>query len=71
MPMEHLLPLADHPQKAVVYDGYLDGELVHDGRRQVLRDHLETAVAVDHPHGRVRLAELRPERRGQPEAHRP
>src|SRR5262245_30239065 len=44
---EHVLPLADHPQVAVVHDDDHDRQVLEHGRCELLAGHLEAAVAVD------------------------
>ena len=67
--VEHLLPLADHAEVRVVEDGDLDRDAL--GRRgdQLLRGHLEAAVAVDGPHHAVGPADLGADGRRHGEAH--
>ena len=51
--VEQLLPLAHHAQVGVVEDRHLHGDVLRAGRDQLLRRHLEAAVAVDGPHRAV------------------
>ena len=79
---EHVLPLSHHSEVAVVHDHDDDRQVLGDGRRQLLRGHLEAAVAVDADDGRIRARGLgadggreavphRPEAAGGDEAARP
>ena len=68
--VEQLLPLPDHAQVAVVQDADLDGQLVLDGRGQLLHRHDEAAVAVDVDDRGVGQRDLRADGRRQAEAHR-
>ena len=67
--VEHLLPLAHHAEVGVVEDGDLDRDAL--GRRgdQLLRGHLEAAVAVDRPHHAVGPADLGADGGRHREAH--
>ena len=56
--VEHLLPLADHAEVGVVEDGDLHRDALGRGGDELLRRHLEAAVAVDGPHHRVGAADL-------------
>ena len=68
--VEQLLPLAHHPQPAVV-DDHVDGaDAVHLGGGQLLHGHLEAAVAVDVDDGGVGPADLGADRGRHAEAHR-
>ena len=68
---EHVLPLSHHAEVAVVHDHDDDRQLLeHDGR-ELLRGHLEAAVAVDADDGRVGTRRLRADRGRNPVAHRP
>ena len=69
--VEHLLPLADHAEVGVVEDGDLDRDAFGTGRDQLLRGHLEAAVAVDGPDHLVGSADLGPDGRGDGESHGP
>src|SRR5215203_1714366 len=68
--VEELLPLADHPEVAVVQDGdlYVQAELPDGG--ELLDVHLDAAVAGDDPDRLVRIGERHAHRRRQREAHR-
>ena len=68
--VEHLLPLADHAEVAVVEDPDLDRDALDARGHELLRGHLEAAVAVDRPHRAVRAADLGADRRRHAEAHR-
>ena len=68
--VEHLLPLADHAEVGVVEDRDLDRDALGRGGDQLLRGHLEAAVAVDRPHHAVGPADLGADRRRHREAHR-
>src|SRR5215208_5943653 len=68
--VEELLPLADHPEVAVVQDGdlYVQPELPDRG--ELLDVHLDAAVAGDYPDGIIGIRERHAHRRRQREAHR-
>src|SRR5215213_6700136 len=68
--VEELLPLADHPEVAVVQDGdlYVQPELLYCG--ELLDVHLDAAVAGDDPDGVFGISERHAHRRRQREAHR-
>src|SRR5215213_514283 len=68
--VEELLPLADHPEVAVVQDGdlYVQPELLYCGK--LLDVHLDAAVAGDNPDGVFGISERHAHRRRQREAHR-
>ena len=68
---EHVLPLRDHPEVAVVDEHDDDREVVDDGGRELLRGHLEAAVAVDADDRRLRARRLGADRGRDPVAHRP
>ena len=68
--VEHLLPLADHAEVAVVEQADLDRDPLDRRRHQLLGRHLEAAVAVDGPHRAVGPADLGADRRRDREAHR-
>ena len=68
--VEHLLPLADHAEVAVVEDRDLDRDALGAGGDQLLRGHLEAAVAVDGPHRAVGPADLGADGGRHAEAHR-
>ena len=68
---EHVLPLRDHPEVAVVDQHDDDRQVVEDRGRELLGGHLEAAVAVDADDGRLRARGLRADRGGDPVAHRP
>src|ERR671910_3722605 len=68
--VEELLPLADHPQVAVVQDGDLYVEAELPDRGELLDVHLDAAVAGDDPDRLVRIRERHAHRRRQREAHR-
>ena len=51
--VEQRLPLPHHAERLVVDDGDLDRDALDRAGRQLLVGHLEAAVAVDRPHGRV------------------
>ena len=59
---EHVLPLAHHAEVAVVDDHDDDRQLLEHRGRELLRGHLEAAVAVDADDGRVRARGLRADR---------
>ena len=67
---EKLLPLADHPQIAVVHDEHLDRDLVLRAGRKLLRVHLHRAIARDTAHQAIGTAHRRAHRRRQAKAHR-
>ena len=69
--VEHLLPLPNHPEPAVVDDDGHDRQALEDGRGDLLRGHLEAAVAVDADDGRVGAGRLRADRGRHAVAHRP
>ena len=56
--VEQRLPLAHHAEAAVVDDRDLDRDVVDDAGGELLVGHLEAAVAVDGPHGALRLGDL-------------
>ena len=56
--VEHLLPLADHAEIAVVEQRHLDRETLDGGGHQFLCGHLEATVAVDGPHVALGLGGL-------------
>ena len=68
---EHVLPLGDHPQVAVVEEQDDDREVVEDGGDELLGGHLEAAVAVDADHRRLGPRRLGADRGRDPVAHRP
>ncbi len=68
--VEHLLPLAHHAEVAVVEDRDLHRDALGARRDELLRGHLEAAVAVDGPHRRLRMTDLGADRGGHAEAHR-
>ena len=68
--VEHLLPLAHHAEVRVVEDGDLDRDALRRRGHQLLRGHLEAAVAVDGPHHAVGAADLGADRGRHREAHR-
>ena len=68
--VEHLLPLADHAEVGVVEDRDLDRDALGRRGHELLRGHLEAAVAVDGPHHAVGPADLGADRRRHREAHR-
>src|SRR6476620_8027460 len=67
--VEERLPLPDHAQAGVVDHRDLDRDVVDDAGGQLLVGHLEAAVAVDRPHGAVRLGDLGAHGRRDREAH--
>ena len=67
---EHVLPLPDHAEVAVVDDHDDDRQVLGDRGRELLRGHLEAAVAVDADDGRVRARGLRADGGRNPVAHR-
>ena len=68
--VEELLPLPHHAEVRVVQDRDLHRDLLGGRGHQLLRGHLEAAVAVDGPHRLLRAADLGADRRGHREAHR-
>src|SRR5829696_2980699 len=68
--VEELLPLADHPQVAVVQDGdlYVHPEVSYRG--ELLQVHLDAAVARDDPDGIFGIGESHAHRRRKREPHR-
>ena len=56
--VEQGLPLADHPERAVVDDRDLDRDVVQGAGGELLVGHLEAAVAVDRPDRTVRRSGL-------------
>ena len=68
---EHVLPLRDHAEGAVVDEHDDDREIVQHRRRQLLGGHLEAAVAVDADDRRLGPRGLGADRGGDPVAHRP
>src|SRR5215203_4449839 len=68
--VEELLPLADHPEVAVVQDGYLYVQPELPYRGELLNVHLDTAVAGYDPDGIIRIRKRHAHRRWQREAHR-
>ena len=68
--VEELLPLAHHPEPAVVDDHDDDRQPLERGGRELLAGHLEAAVAVDADHRRVRPGRLRADRGRHAVAHR-
>src|SRR5580704_11851657 len=68
--VEQRLPLPDHAKAAVVDDRHLDRDALDGAGGQLLVGHLEAAVAVDRPHGRVRAAGLGAHGGRHGEAHR-
>ncbi|CAM5513511.1 hypothetical protein SANTM175S_00990 [Streptomyces antimycoticus] len=69
--VEEGLPLADHPERAVVDDGDLDRDVVQGAGGELLIGHLEAAVAVDRPHRAVGHARLGAHGGGHRVAHGP
>ena len=67
---EHVLPLADHAEVAVVDDHDHDRQVLEHGRRELLAGHLEAAVAVDADDRRLRPRSLRADSGGHAVAHR-
>src|ERR671936_295620 len=67
---EHVLPLPDHAEMAVVDEDDDDREALVHRRRQLLLRHLEAAVAVDADDGRVRARGLGADRGRDPVPHR-
>src|SRR5687768_4407194 len=61
--VEELLPLADHPQVAVVQNGYLYVQPEVPYRGELLDVHLDAAVAGYDPHGVFRIGESHAHRR--------
>jgi hypothetical protein len=56
--VEQLLPLLDHPQVVIVQDDDLDWEFILYCGRELMRGHLEAAIAInadDHPVGECHL----------------
>ena len=68
--VEHLLPLADHAEIAVVEQRDLDRDALDRGGDELLGGHLEATVAVDGPHRLVGPAHLGADRGRDREAHR-
>src|SRR6202035_635524 len=68
---EKLLPLADHAQIPVVHDEHLDRDLVLRAGGELLRGHLNGAVAGDAADHAMGTADGCAHGRRQPEAHRP
>ena len=68
---EHVLPLRDHAEVAVVDEHDDDREIVDHRRRQLLSRHLEAAVAVDAHDCRFGPGSLRSDGRRDPVPHRP
>ena len=67
--VEHLLPLAHHAEVGVVQDGDLHGDALGRGGDELLRGHLEAAVAVDGPDHRVGTTDLGADGGRHGEAH--
>src|SRR3954452_19358078 len=67
--VEELLPLADHPQVAVVDDGDVELHALLRAGGELAGGHLEPAVAGDHPDVVVRAREAGAETRGKRETH--
>ena len=69
--VEELLPLAHHPEPAVVDDHDHDRQPLERRGRELLAGHLEAAVAVDADDRRVGPRRLRADRGRHAVAHRP
>ncbi len=69
--VEELLPLANHAEIAVVDDGHVDLDPLLRAGGELGGGHLEAAVADDDPHFFLGVRELRADRGGKGEAHRP
>src|SRR6266481_2292732 len=67
--IEKFLPLANHPEIAVVDDGDVDFQLFLNHRRQLAHRHLEPAVAHHHPHIGLGARGLHSDRCGKGETH--
>ena len=68
--VEQRLPLPHHAERLVVDDRDLDRDALDRAGGELLVGHLEAAVAVDRPHGRVGPADLGAHRGRHREAHR-
>ncbi len=69
--VDDLLPLAHHPETAVVDHHERDRQLVLDGDHHLLECHLRAPVAAHRHDLRFRTRQRRADRRGNAEAHRP
>ena len=67
--VEELLPLAHHAEAAVVHDDDLDVQVLGDAGGELLKRHLERAVAGDEHHGAIGVAEGSAHRGGEAVAH--
>src|SRR5215813_9064060 len=68
--VEQLLPLPDHAEEAVVEDQHLDRQALDRAGSELLRGHLEAAVAVDRHDQLTWPANLGAHGGGYGEAHR-
>src|SRR5215211_1085728 len=68
--VEQILPLADHPQIAVVDDGDIEIEVLLHRSGELVGRHLKTAVADHCPNFEVGASDLGTDSRRQTEAHR-
>ena len=68
--VEELLPLPHHAEVRVVEDRDLHRDALRRRGHELLRGHLEAAVAVDRPHHAVGPADLGADRGGHRVAHR-
>ncbi len=69
--IHHVLPLAHHPQIAVVEHEYLHRDTIGDQGPQFLDVHLEAAVAIDEHHGLIRVRVPGPDGGRESKAHGP